>query len=84
MINIWISLFPKEDGEAIAVPLHELINDSLLWVVVREVLEPRALLEIILYRVCSFVYIINVSELKPRPDFKDVECLSHSLNLVVH
>lgn len=59
MINIWISFLPKEDGEAVTVPLHELINDSLLWVVVREELEPRALLEIILYRVCSFV--INVS-----------------------
>ena len=82
MINIWISFLPKEDGEAIAVPLHELINDSLLWVVVREELEPRALLEIILYRVCSFV--INVSELEPRPDLKDVERLTHSLNLMVH
>ena len=79
MINIRISLFPEEDCKTIAVPLHELVHNSLLRVVARVVLEPRALLEIILNWVCTLFKFEEV-----RFDLSDEEALSHSFDLVVH
>ena len=80
MINIWISLFPKKDSEGVTVPLHELVNSSLLWVVTGVELQLCTLLEIILDWVCTVVLFVEdlIFELIVE------KASGHSVDLVVH